>query len=192
MNRDLSKSKLLAKCTSTKSKRWSNEEEVRIIADNYGKQSYDFRAVKSIYFGVRIDDSYKEMIMAALRGRKVKYFQMNLKEKSYKFYRTQVPDKYSDSEPYLYSISPVADRAVQEEAVALEFKSYIPLLYKGVEIVRRDPYCKHVYYADFSLSKSSPDKPVIMVNCEKSNDDYNNVFYTADEIERVYSEITDL
>lgn len=139
-----------------------------------------------------MDDSYKEMIMTTLGGRRVKYYQMELKENSYNLYYTQLTDKHSDSKPYLYNISPVAEKAVQEESISSDYKNYIPYLYKAIEIARRDPYCKQVYYADFSQSKSRPKNPVIMVNCEKSNDDYSNVFYAIEEIEKLYSQITDL
>ena len=191
-DKELSRNRILAKKTSTKSKRWASEEEIRIIADNPGEQAYDFRAVKSIYFGVRMEDSYKEMIMADLKGRGIKYYQMEQGKLRYSFHSSIVSDKYSDSAPYLYNISSVTEDAVREEDVTPEFKRHIPCLYKAIEIARRDPYCRHVYSSDFSISKSTPNQPVVIVTCEKSNDDYDYFLYSKDEIDRQYAKIADL
>lgn len=90
----------LRKIAGTKSKRWRYEEEIRIITDKFGEQSYDFRAVKSIYFGLRMENKHKEEIMRRLCGRNIKYYQICLEERSYKFHRKKIKDKYKDSQKY--------------------------------------------------------------------------------------------
>lgn len=95
--------KILKKLAGTKSKRWSYEEELRIITDKFGKHHYDFKAVKSIYFGYRMNDNEKNEIMKSLSGRDIKYFQISLNEKSYSFYPIEISDKYENAQKYLFN-----------------------------------------------------------------------------------------
>lgn len=101
-----------------KSKRWQHEDEIRIIMDYFGKVEYDFRAVRAIYFGLRMpktqqdlyDDNKKlpdklsqvsqEQVMEVLKGRNIKYYQMKFKSNSYEFEYIQVIDPYNDVEKY--------------------------------------------------------------------------------------------
>lgn len=101
-----------------KSKRWRHEDEIRIIMEHYGKVKYDFRAVKAIYFGLRmpkmkedldknneslpdyLSQVCQEQIMQTLRGRGIKYYQMAFKSNSYEFEYIQVIDPYKDVEKY--------------------------------------------------------------------------------------------
>lgn len=86
--------------------------------DYFGKVEYDFRAVKAIYFGLRMpktqqdlyDDNKKlpdklsqvsqEQVMEVLKGRNIKYYQMKFKSNSYEFEYIQVIDPYNDVEKY--------------------------------------------------------------------------------------------
>lgn len=47
--------------SGTKSKKWKHEDEIRIIMDNFGKVEYDFRAVKAIYFGLRMPKTQQDL-----------------------------------------------------------------------------------------------------------------------------------
>lgn len=93
---------IFKRIAGTKSRRWSYEEELRIITDKYGEQDYNFSAVTAIYFGYRMPDKDKDKIMFALKGRNITYYQITLKEKSYSFIREIVDDKYAKSEQYLF------------------------------------------------------------------------------------------
>jgi len=186
---DLTKSSLIQKFTSIKSKKWINEQEVRIITDKWGKQPYDYRALKSIYFGMRMSNTEKENIIYELRGRGITYYQIYLEDKTYKFYHNPVQDKYSDSDQYLYKLATVSESAVIESDVKKENIKFIPFLYDAIEIARREPYCEHVYYSEFSFTKSKKNNPVIFVNCKKSNNDYANYYYTIDEIIEKFREV---
>lgn len=182
LREDLTKSSLIKKFTSIKSKRWINEQEVRIITDKWGRQPYDYRALKSIYFGMRMSDTDKDQIMYELRGRGITYYQIYLEDKSYKFNHNLVQDKFPDCEQYLSKQASVSESAVIESDVKEENKKYIPFLYDAIELAKREPYCEEIYYSEFSSTKSTKDNPVIFVNCKKSNNDYVNYYYTIDEI----------
>jgi hypothetical protein len=54
---------LIKKLAGYKSKRWSYEQEHRITANFSGPYYYEYNALKSIYFGLRIDNDFKDLIM---------------------------------------------------------------------------------------------------------------------------------
>jgi hypothetical protein len=90
------------KIVGTKSQRWNYEEEIRLITNDFGEHDYDFRAVKAIYFGLRMPNEEKDEMMSRLSGRQLKHYQIHLDEKNYRFYRVEVGDKYSESKKYLF------------------------------------------------------------------------------------------
>jgi hypothetical protein len=189
---DLMNNKLIQKFAATKSKRWETEQEIRLITNTPGRQAYDYRTVKSIYFGLRMLDEEKDEIMKCLQGRGIKYFQIYLKDKTYEFYEKEVKDRYPTTKKYLYNISPVSTDPVWESQICQEYQKYIPFLYKAIEIARREPYCKLVNSADFRFSETKHNKPEVFVYCEKTNNDFPNYYYTLEEIDKLYSQIDDI
>ncbi|WP_271784257.1 DUF2971 domain-containing protein [Aquimarina algiphila] len=91
----------IQKIAGYKSKRWEYEREYRMVTDFFGIHSYNFRAVKSIYFGLRMRQENKEELMRRLQGRGIKYYQMNLTSKSYNFFIEEVLDPYESGLIYL-------------------------------------------------------------------------------------------
>jgi hypothetical protein len=182
----------LQKLIGTKAKSWSYEQEVRTITNKSGKQFYDFRAVKGIYFGLKMPDEDKQHIMNRLKGRGIKYYQLYLKHKSYNWSVNQIKDIYENSERYLYKVAPVMKDPVFEDEIKGQLKSYTPYLYKAVEVSRREPYCKKVILASFSSSESKPDTPIVFVHCEKTDGEYFNYYYSIKEIDKLYAQIDDL
>lgn len=87
-----------------KSKRWKEEEEHRLIINKFGNQAYDFQAVKSIYFGLRMEDENKEAIMNRLKGRGINYYQMDQIDKSYDFEANPINDINDTRLTYLQEI----------------------------------------------------------------------------------------
>ena len=96
---------LFQKLFGTKSKLWKYEDELRIITDNVGENSYEYSSVTAIYFGYRMLDEHKNMIMKRLRGRSIQYYQMLLEDKSYRFKETPLEDPYQNTQPYLFQFS---------------------------------------------------------------------------------------
>src|SRR5688572_5618030 len=116
----------LQKLVATKSKRWDYEEEVRFVMEQPGKHYYDFRSVKGIYFGLRMDDAQKKILMKCMEGRGIKYYQMELENKSYKLNPRPVKDLFSDAPKYLYKVAPVMEDPVSENEVKESYKHLIP------------------------------------------------------------------
>lgn len=95
---------LIQKMAGYKSIRWKYEEEIRIVTEDYGKHSYDYNAVKGIYFGLRMSEKHKNEIMKRLKGRGINYYQIEQISKTYKFSIIQVPDNYGNEITYLCKI----------------------------------------------------------------------------------------
>lgn len=187
-----SQNKILVKMFGTKSKAWSYEREIRVITSNSGKHSYDYRAVKSIYFGLRMPDIYKNKLMKKLKGRSIQYHQIILKPKSYQFSFTTIEDPYKKSNKYKYSIAPIAEYAITPEYVNEKYKPYVGYLSKAAEIVRREPDCNEVEMVEFSTSKGDINNPVIFVQYKRKENRYVNHYLSIQEIENQYKEITDI
>lgn len=95
---------LIKKLAGYKSQRWSYEQEYRITTNFSGPYYYEYNALKSIYFGLRMDNKYKALIMKKLKGRGVKYYQMEQVDKSYKLATKTVIDLYKNTPTYLTQI----------------------------------------------------------------------------------------
>lgn len=68
---------------ATKSMAWEREEEIRITLYSSGLFEISPESVTGIYFGLRMLESDKGLIINSLKGRTVKYYQMKLKPNSY-------------------------------------------------------------------------------------------------------------
>jgi hypothetical protein len=190
--REKGENRFLQKIIGTKPTEWAYEAESRLVTDNFGKYNYDFRAVKSIYFGLKMPDKEKEALMNRMKGRGVSYYQIVRRNNSYELYSTQVLDAFASAERYLYSIAPVQEEAIVLEEVKSEWKSYAHYLAKAVEIQRREPYCTEVCNAGFSTYNSKPNNPVIFVNYKFDKEGYMNRSFSISELDKLHSLITDL
>lgn len=175
---------------ATKSLKWKNEEEIRIVTDKPGLHYYDYRAVKSIYFGLRMNEDHKDQLMLALQGRGINYFQMQMATNAYRFIAIPVEDRYSSALKYKYKIAPVMKGADDESEVQGHFKKHSGYLRKAVEVARREPYCVEVIMAGFSFT-CPIDKPVIYVHCQRMDQDYGNFEYSLPELDELFGEISD-
>lgn len=95
---------IIKKLAGHKSKKWAYEKEHRIVIDTSGEHSYDFQALKALYFGLRMSEPWKEEIMIRLKGRGIKYYQIYQVEGKYQFERKQVPDTSGDEITYLCQV----------------------------------------------------------------------------------------
>jgi len=175
-----------------KSKAWSYEKEIRVITSNSGKHSYDFRAVKAIYFGLRMLDEDQVKLMDQLKGREIQYHQVIMKPKSYRFSSKPVQDPYKKADKYKYSIAPIAEHAISPEYVNDKYKPYIQYLSKAAEIVRREPDCNKVEMVEFSTSKGSVSEPVIFIQYKRKENRYVNHYLSIQEIDRQFKKIKDI
>nr|WP_282450191.1 DUF2971 domain-containing protein [Microbulbifer sp. CAU 1566] len=182
----------IQKLIGIKSKRWAYEKEIRVVTSVAGLQHYDYRAVKAIYFGLRMSEVRKQEVMKRLCGRGIKYYQIHLKSNSYKFSTEAIDDQYPTDTKYLYSIAPIAEYAVYPSTLNEKWSEFSPYLDKMAEIVRREPYCNEVQMVEVSHDKSQPGKPVFFGQYQRSKSRYENMYLTPDQIDQRYSRITDL
>lgn len=185
---------LMQKMLGYKSQRWEYERELRIITENQGTNTYDYRAVKAIYFGLKMPKSTISKTMKALKGRKIKYFQMQLKPNSFVLEAKEIEDRFPTIERYKYSIAPIAELAVDPSTIKIGYEKFIPYLYKLAEIIRREPDCLEVNYIDLNNSKSTLKNPIFLAEYKTQNDDWSTqtVFYSKVQIDEKYAEIDDL
>lgn len=183
---------ILEKILGAKSLSWGYEKELRVVTSWAGRHDYDFRAVKAIYFGLRMPDPHKQEIMQALKGRGIAYKQIALVTNSYKFTYVDVEDLYKNCEQYKYSVAPIAEYAIAPEYVKDELRVHSDYLYKAAEIVRREPYCNEVENVEFSPSKGTLENPIIYVQYTRKENRSINHYLSFSEIDQQYAQIQDL
>jgi Protein of unknown function (DUF2971) len=97
-------SQIFKKIVGHKSSRWKYEKELRILTDKYGTSQYNYKALKAIYFGLKMDNEQKIDIMNRLNGRGIKYFQIEQLPKTYKFDAKPIEDINGSEITYLKQI----------------------------------------------------------------------------------------
>lgn len=170
---------VLQKLIGIKSKRWAYEEELRVVVTRPGLFEYDFRALKSIYFGARSQPEFQRLVMRVMAGRGLAYFQVSPVEGKYALHAQPMPDRYARPVDYRKRVAPVAEGAPYFDE---NLERYRPLVLKAIEIVRRDPYCERVTDAYLSR-KGTPSDPVFYVTYDRSDGFPRNYFLSKTEIE---------
>lgn len=105
--RDINNTKglqVVQKLAGYKSKRWNYEQEHRIVTGFYGEHPYDPNCLKSIYFGLNMNESEKDLMMDRLKGRNIQFFQIIQKHNSYEFDAIKVNDLTKERHTYLKEI----------------------------------------------------------------------------------------
>jgi hypothetical protein len=169
----------MSKILGYKSNKWEYENEVRIICSKPGAIEYDYRALKSIYFGLRMNDKEQNKIMRELQGRGIRYYKIKLKNNSYIFEAEPIEDKYKTNKKYLYSIAQVEECAIKD----IDYNNiYIK---KAIEIVKREPYCNSIIYIKDNNSS-------VEVSFFKEHHIVLKQEYSYQEIDKLYEDILDL
>ena len=176
-----------------KSKRWEYENEIRIITENYGLQNYDYRAIKSIYFGLKMSNDQIEEMIKLLQGRQIKYFHMHLKANSFEFEAKPINDNYPTTQKYKYSIAPMAEELSSFTISKEGYEKFSPYLQKMAEIVRREPDCYEVTYVDLNFSKSTLDHPIFFAQYKTQESGLPiTLHYSLEQIDEAFKQIDDL
>ena len=171
---------LIKKLIGTKSIRWKHESEIRIVTARTGLYEFDFRAVKAVHFGHRVDERLKKLVMRVLRGRGIKYYSVEPIDGSYRLDRFEIVDIYDNAKRYRERVAPI------EEDVPIiddKIRPFENLIRKAIEVVRREPYCEKVIGAYVSGSKGTPDDPVFYVSYERSDGLPQNFFISKSDLE---------
>lgn len=111
---------IIKKMTCHKSKRWGYEEEHRILVDRSGEHAYNHKALKAIYFGLRMEEESKEEIMNRLKGRGIDYFQMEQISNTYRFEEKPINDINNNRLTYLTEIPPSINQLSPVKYVIIE------------------------------------------------------------------------
>ncbi len=194
--------------SGTKSKRWQHEDEIRIIMDNFGKVEYDFRAVKAIYFGLKMPKTRKdlhqdnevlpdylskvcqEQIMEVLKGRNIKYYQMVLKSNSYKFDYTEIEDLFKDSDKYKAVVKFLDKTYIDYNGYGWDIEpSYFD---KVAEIISREPYFYELNSIHVSKEQSVLKKePIIFAGFFKDENNFSQIkrYFSLTEIDQIFKQL---
>ncbi|MDO7926622.1 DUF2971 domain-containing protein [Pseudomonas sp. KFB-139] len=175
--------KLLQKILGVKSNPWSYEQEVRVVTTPHGMHEHDFRAIQSVYFGLRCPETTRLSVMETLAGRSIDYQQVVSPPASYRLESLSIPDAFPFAPKYKQNLAPILDGAISPEYLKPELKAHQKYLYLAAEIVRREPYCMEVQLVDFSGAKSTPDSPVIFVQYLRSPNKWVNHYLSLSEID---------
>tara|TARA_R110002073_G_scaffold72537_1_gene177062 strand:- start:22053 stop:22640 length:588 start_codon:yes stop_codon:yes gene_type:complete len=92
---------MIKKFAFHKSKRWEYEQEYRIVTSKIGLNSYNYEALKSIYFGLKISESDKNQIISLLQVREINFYQIELEKNSYSFKAVKIETQTSLEYNYL-------------------------------------------------------------------------------------------
>lgn len=142
----------------SKSLSWKHEDEYRLIVDGNGLLDIDYRALTGIYFGCRMNDREIDFVMNKLKGRGVKYYQMELIENSYKFKPKRIEDRYADAPRYMannldYDIDKLL---LPANLLGEKAYSYKDKLIQALEIVKQEPSIKQIYIATINMDAEEP------------------------------------
>jgi len=179
-------SKVLKAMLGSKSNAWEYEKEIRVVPSKSGKHHYDYRALTSVYFGARMSEDQKVLMMEKLQGRGVSYFTIVLKAGSYVLQAEELVDKYQGVKKYMDGLAEVEDHAIRELPVNDKYKKYEEYLHKAAEIVRREPYCNKIELVEFSSSRGNPENPVVFVQYRRNGEKWVNHYLTICEIDKQY------
>ena len=97
-------SSFIKKFAFHKSKRWEYEQEHRIVTSKIGLNSYYHKAMKSIYFGLKISESDKNQIINLLKSRGINFYQIELEKNSYSFKAVKLEAESSLEYNYLQQL----------------------------------------------------------------------------------------
>ncbi|NHC04835.1 DUF2971 domain-containing protein [Acinetobacter sp. 187] len=207
-NTDQSITELLKVTSGIKSKKWQHEEEFRICTEPFGKFDYDYRAVKAIYFGLRMPKLEKdldkdnknlpdyfsrvcqEQVMSALKGRGVKYYQMVLKPKSYNFDYIEIEDLFKNEKKYKDKIGHISKDFIDYEGYGYTIeKKYFDQV---AEIIRREPYFYELNTINLATEESNRrGEPIVFAGFFKEENNWKQIkrFFTLNEIEEAYNNL---
>ena len=74
----------LVKMFGTKSNIWEYENELRLIYNGFGLKKYNPFSLKSVYFGLNMDEKYQKQIIDGLSNRDINFYKMSMEKESYK------------------------------------------------------------------------------------------------------------
>lgn len=151
--------KALSCFVGTKSKVWAHEEEHRLVFDKGGKKlKIDYRAIKGIVFGCRISEEDIDFVMKTFTGRNFEYYQVELKDASYKLVLKRLTDKYPSSKKYspnhvTYDIEELLEADKFIEGVGFKYREFVE---KALDEISREPFVTEISHIVVSDDQKYP------------------------------------
>lgn len=178
------------KLAGYKSLRWKYEKEYRIITQSFGMYRYNHEAITAIYFGLRTPENQKRQIMDRLKGRGIKYFQVNPIKNSYDFERMSVPDINDEAITYLNQLpkscernEPMKFRILEKDfnkyfkraevSIELDFSTTTANLHAVADLLKQNLYwdADKLFILFFISSQLTYDVPWAVVNYSENKFD---------------------
>lgn len=151
--------RMFKKIIGTKSEKWSYEKEIRILYEKSGEVPIDYRAIKSVIFGIRSDDKYIEKFINTFP------FKINV-------YKARMTNRYKIEKDYIgetngiFSSTLAKDTDLWVDDSDIDYKKYRVLLDDAVEYVRNEPYIEDVFFVGINRDRVK-DKILIKVNATR-------------------------
>lgn len=134
-----------------KSLDWNYEDEHRIVLDNIsGLIPHDYRAIKSITFGINLPDLHRKEIINYLSSRVTKFYEAYFPENSYSLSRKSLCEFES-------SIKPLQNHPIDWQIHLMKVNSSQKnnLVTEIESIINRDPHFDELFMADISTNSKS-------------------------------------
>lgn len=150
---------ILSCVVGTKSKAWAHEAEHRLIFDNGGRQlKIDYRAIKGFVFGCRMNRDDIDYVMKLFAGRDLEYYQIKLKEDSYKLVLNKLSDNYPTTEKYcpnnvIYNVDALLEYDKCVGGVGYRYRVFVE---DALKEVIRDPFVTSISHIIVSDDKRYP------------------------------------
>lgn len=150
---------ILSCVVGTKSKAWAHEAEHRLIFDNGGRQlKIDYRAIKGFVFGCRMNRDDIDYVMKLFAGRDLEYYQIKLKEDSYKLVLNKLSDNYPTTEKYcpnnvIYNVDALLEYDKCVGGVGYRYRVFVE---DALKEVIRDPFVTSISHIIVSDDKRDP------------------------------------
>lgn len=129
----------LANVIGTKSTSWQHENEIRLIFEEPGINTFNFRAVTSIIFGLRASENDINNTMNVLKGRELKYYKMETNKSSYKLNMNPIEDLYQNAPSYIQNKAPFKRELISEGNISFEYQKYKTSLTELLEYISSLP-----------------------------------------------------
>ena len=166
----------------TKSKSWKYEKEYRIIHPQYKLINYLDDAVTGIYFGIRMIDKEKELIMTELSGKGITFYDMYFEKNSYKLNSSVIKQD-------IITVSPNTQDKIEEDALQVTDKTVNESEYikKVGYIVSQYKSCKSIFLVDKSVHGENERYCAEFEPNETNNPSgVYKIYFTPNEIESKY------
>jgi len=112
----------------TKSLSWKHENEIRLIFEESGLNTYNFKAVTSITFGLRASEKEISKVMNLMKGRGLRYFKMRTCADSYQLEIIDIQDEFVNAPEYIQNKAPFDKKFMSADYISPEYHIHIDLL----------------------------------------------------------------